>query len=142
MRYITSLLLLILWVVPSLAQNNSHSDKDYIKAPLWIEMMNDTLSNYFEVEKAYMLYWQHHQMPVAEDEFEGKRGKEKVEKKEQVSLEEMRERNYMAEALKAYKIWHMQMLPFVQDDGRILTPAEQIAAWRLQQVQLKQQSEK
>lgn len=131
-----------LTAIASFAQNNKHTEKDYIKYPLWISMMQDTLANYFEVEKAYTLYWQHHEKPVSEDEFEGKRDKDKGEENGKVTLEEIRKKNNMAVALKAYKLWHMQMLPFVQDDGRILTPTEQIAAWRYQQEQLKQQTKK
>ena len=138
MKYVFPFLLLLSFTQVSVAQQTTQfTEKDYSSGPVWIQMIDDTLANYFEVEKAYTIYWQHREKP-SEDEFEGKRDKD-----EEVSKKDAAETQWkvdMCMAIRNYKIWHMEMLPYVQNDGRILTPTERIAAWQQQQDMLKQQA--
>ena len=101
-------------------------------------MIDDTNANFFEVQKAFILYWKNHKMP-SEDEFEGKRDKDK-EAPPQADAAEVQEKIDMSLAVRKYRIWCMQMAPYVQDDGRVLTPSERITAWEQQQEVLKQQA--
>jgi len=111
---------------------------DFSKNPVWIQMIDDTNANFFEVKNAFTLYWKQHEMP-SEDEFEGKRGGNKAEVSPEEAAE-VQQKIDMPLAVRKYRIWCMQMSPYVQDDGRILTPSERIAAWQQQQDMLKQQA--
>ena len=43
----------------------------------------------------------------------------------------------MRMAVKKYEYWHMRMLPYVQQDGRILTPSERLAIFEAQKADKK-----
>ena len=122
-----------LYFSPSLiAQTNQHTDKDYAKKPLWINMMDDPNVNYLEIEKAYTVYWQHHVMPetendvmgekTAEDNHPSKRARRRIEADNDMRL-----------AVKKYEWWRAHVLPYVQSDGRILSTDERLQIWKQQQ---------
>lgn len=115
------------------AQNKvTYSDKEYMKKPLWITMMDDPNANFFEVEKAYDLYWTRHEKPEGEHEEIGERSeREKYPSKR-------RQRKISAEndlrlAVKKYEVWNDQTRPYVQADGRILSTEERLEIWKQQQ---------
>jgi len=127
-----SLFFFLLFVVKTTsAQHVQYTDKDYAKSPVWKSMIKDTLANYFETEKAFNLYFQHHENPAGEnDEIGEHQAHEKhPSKREQRKIqEEFR----MRMDVKKYEHWHDSMKPYVQADGRILTPSERIAIWEAQ----------
>ena len=133
MKKLTILCICLIGMFGSKAQTNKqYSDKDYAKKPLWINMMADTSVNFFEIEKAYNTYWQHHTMPATEHDVIG----EKAEREKHPSkrmLRKMDADNDMRMAVKKYEWWCAQMKPYVQDDGRILTPTERLKIWEQQQ---------
>jgi len=45
----------------------------------------------------------------------------------------MQQENHMRIEVKKYERWHQRMLPYVQTDGRILTPSERLQIWKDQQ---------
>ncbi|MBL7771577.1 MAG: hypothetical protein JNM95_01800 [Chitinophagaceae bacterium] len=100
------------------AQTN-YSLEDYKKKPYWISMMDEANPNYFEVQKAFTAYWEHHTMPEGEGDMNIK---EKEKNKRRFSKKEIRiarEEAAMRMAIKKYRWWIMKMEPFVQDDGSI-----------------------
>jgi hypothetical protein len=94
-------------------------------------MIRDTTANYFETEKAYKIYWQHHEMPEGEHDVIGEHAeREKIPSKRKQRKIAADDR--MRVQVKYYQVWHSKMKPYVQEDGRILTPSERIAIWKQQ----------
>lgn len=92
-------------------------------------MLDDTTANYFEVEKAFNIYFRNNELPESEHDAIGEyREKEKhASKRRQKKVEE---ESYLRRQVKKYHRWHEKMLPYVQPDGRILTPSERLAIWQ------------
>lgn len=104
------------------------------RKPLWIPMLDDTTANFFYVEKAFALYFSRHELPEEEHDVIG----EHAEREKHLSKRALRRRaaeDAMRMDVKRYHFWHEQTLPYVQPDGRILTPAERLQIWRNQQQQ-------
>jgi hypothetical protein len=104
----------------------------YARKPLWIGMMDDTLANFFVVEKAFSTYFKHHELPEGENEVIGER-RERMKGVSKRKQRRIARENDMRMAVKRYNFWHQQTLPYVQADGRILTPTERLAIWQAQQ---------
>ena len=92
-------------------------------------MIKDTTVNFFEAEKAYKIYFQHHAKPAGEHDIIGERAKEEKNpsKKE---LRRLKADDRMRMEVKKYERWHQKMLPFVQADGSILTPSQRLKMWK------------
>ncbi|MBL7924632.1 MAG: hypothetical protein JNL88_10585 [Bacteroidia bacterium] len=108
-----------------------YSEKAYRHYPHWIDLMEDTLSNYHEVEKAFQLYFSVHPLPREEDEIIGMRnatGEEKQHKESWLAklfgTRRLPPENEMAFAVKRYRHWQLMTEPWIQEDGRILFPYE------------------
>jgi hypothetical protein len=110
-------------------QQPAYTEKDYAHTPVWISMIKDTTTNYFEAEKAYKIYFQHHDNPGGEnDEIGTHAEKEKhPSKKEQ---RKMQADNHMRMEIKKYERWHDRMRPYVKADGTILSPAQRLQIWK------------
>jgi hypothetical protein len=127
----TTILLALLVVagVNAGAQTPKHSPREYAQKPYWIAMIQDTASNYFEVEKAFKLYFEHHEMPEEENDVIG----EVLPVPKRVTRREMRKRaaeDEMRMEVRKYEAWRFQMLPYVQEDGTILSPSQRLELWR------------
>ena len=117
------------------AQNKqSPTDKEYSQKPLWIAMMEDEKANFFEVEKAFNLYFSTHEMPEGEHEEIGEHA-ERVKHFSNRKLRKIEAHNELRFAVKRYKMWHYQTLPYVQADGRILNADERLEIWKSQKSQ-------
>lgn len=104
----------------------------------WIALMDDSTANYFAVVTAFNTFWEHHEMPVEEDQIlRGSKDEKETrgflrklfrgsEKKER----EMRHR--YAFAVKKYRHWLILVEPYVQPDGTILTKMQQLDLWKTQ----------
>lgn len=110
-----------------------NKQKDYSKYPYWIEMMDDTLTNYFEAQKAYELFWEKRIKPKEEDDIMGMRGSTEEDKKDKQSwLSKLfrgdleKKAQQYAYQCKRFEHWEMKMEPWVQPDGRILYPYERL----------------
>ncbi|OJW82920.1 MAG: hypothetical protein BGO69_02470 [Bacteroidetes bacterium 46-16] len=113
------------------AQQKQYTDKDYARTPVWIDMMDDTTTNYFEAEKAYKIYWQHHEKPGGEHDIIGEHAeREKIPSKHR--QKKIRQDDDMRMAVKKYERWRQRVLPYVQQDGRILGPAQRLAIFEAQ----------
>ncbi len=122
----------------SMAQK-AYKAADYKKHPYWIEMMKDPQVNYFEAVKAYELFWQDKPKPIEEDDI---LGQDKKADDKYVSRREVRERRKEKEIREKYGLdckkfehWKMQVKPYVQEDGHILSKEEQLRLWEAQRKQ-------
>lgn len=135
MKYTLLLFAFLATMGNAIAQNKtSFSDKEYMQKPLWIAMMDDQNANFFEVEKAFDLYWSKHEKPEGEHEEIGERAeREKIPSKRRqrkISAE-----NELRFAVKKYEVWNDQTRPYVQPDGRILSIDERLQIFKQQQQQ-------
>lgn len=108
-----------------------YSEKEYKKHPLWIKLMDDTLSNFTETEKAFHLYFTVHELPNEEDEIIGMRNASETEKREKETwLQRLfRKRRDLTDtelafAVKRYRHWTLMVAPWIQEDGSILYPSQ------------------
>lgn len=119
------------------AKSQSHSNKEYERKPLWIQMMNDPAVNYFEAKKAFDLFWKNKPLPTEEDEIMGEQHgsgekrrsflKELFKSKKERQEEESQR---YAFDYKKFKHWERLVLPYVQEDGRILSQDEKLKLWQ------------
>ena len=140
-----TLLFLLICVNISFAQKEKEkpADPDYKNNPVWISMIDNPSTNYYEAIKAYDTYWQYHEKPMGEEEEEGFVNESRKEKEEAEEREKERERrklnkgepdkltpediqrmefrDRMTYQCKRFENWKKEVLPFVQEDGRILT---------------------
>jgi len=137
--FVCLLFLIVLTASDSVGQSfSSKQIKEWENGPAWIQMMDDTTANYFEVVAAFDAFWKNREMPVEEDEVLGAdraeredtgflkrlfRSREKSERKEKAL------RSNFAFEVKKYNHWKRMVEPWVQEDGTILTPAQQQAIW-------------
>lgn len=110
--------------------------------PDWVAMIDNPNANYYEAVKAFDDYWKNKVKPLDEME-SGKEAEEEArEFKEYVIGLSVSERNYFDQLCyhhKRFKRWKEDVLPFVQDSGRILTQEELQAIWQKQQNEMQNQ---
>ena len=152
------LILTFLFTVSFLNSSAQVSDeknsKDYSNSLLWIKMMDDPKTNYYEALKVYEEYWKHHVKPAGEEEEmkEGEKsaGERKRESKRDekngakiiLTTEELKIKNEeetMKYQVKRFEQWMREVKPFVQEDGRILTDRERMEIWNKQQEEIRNQ---
>ena len=115
-------------VCPAGAQKVHYTVSDYAHKPVWIEMIKDTSVNFFEAQKAFDTYFQHHEKPEGEHDVIGERdAREKYPSKKK--QRKVNADNAMRMEVKKYEHWHDRVLPYVQEDGHILSPAERLKIW-------------
>ena len=122
---------LLLLIYGKIFSQTVSEKKDYLKNPVWIQMMDDSTTNYFEAEKAFNEYWSIRPVPSEENKIIGERH-QKNEKKggflgfktKKEKLQEESEK--YAFQYKKFKRWQLLNLPYVQPDGRILTTTERL----------------
>lgn len=113
------------------SQQKNYSDKYLSKHPVWIQMVDKEETNYFEATKAFDLYWKNRELPLEEEEvLDSKFQKErKADEKgffyRLFHRNEEEARKYAFE-YKKFKHWQRSVEPYVQEDGRILSKAEQL----------------
>jgi hypothetical protein len=131
-------------------QNGTPTDtsrfKLYRTSPVWKDMLDDPNANYFEVQKAFELFWSGKELPVEEDEIIGEDHRLKnnfinrtFNAKE---LREQQERDALAFDYKRYHWWLIKMEPYVQEDGRILTMEQRLELWKKHYEELNKQDGK
>ena len=133
---------------------NDKNNNEYSNSPIWIKMMDDPKTNYYDAVKAFDEYWKHHIKPAGEEEElsegsistgERKRESKKAEKKGAkiiLTTEEIRIKNEeetMKYQVKRFEQWMREVKPFVQEDGRILTDEERMDIWKKQQEEIRNQ---
>jgi hypothetical protein len=131
MKWLLCLCFLLAAAPCSYAQDRSQTKEDFARKPLWIDMLEDTSANYFTVEQAFNTYFAHHELPEGEHDVIGEH-----HESEKIPSRRKQRRiwadNKLRMDVKHYYLWREQMLPYVQADGRILTPTERLAIWKAQ----------
>jgi hypothetical protein len=111
-------------------KNDQKSEKYYANHPVWTEQMNDPSVNFFEVNKAFETYWANREKPELEHEgAEEEKERSFLSRLIKSDKKEQAERNEYAFAYKQYLKWRIEVEPFVQPDGRILSAEEQKEVW-------------
>jgi hypothetical protein len=105
---------------------SKYNSADYTTQPSWIIMMDDTNANYYEAIAAFEAYWANHKKPEGESDMDMKqvaKNKKRFSKRE---IKEARAEASMRMQIKKFEWWKMKMEPYVQEDGRLLMPAERL----------------
>lgn len=128
-------------------ESKDEADKE---EPSWVKMMNEPNVNYFEAINAFNQYWQGRQVPEErgrkdesekenEREKEGKREREREREREkekegyEEDEEEMEaETHPLRIAYKKFNAWQREVYPYVQADGSIMTPEQQMEVYKNQ----------
>ena len=129
MKLLYATLCLVFVTNISNAQSRGYSDKDFARNPLWISMIKDTSVNYFQAERAFKIYFEHHAKPAGENDEIGEYAKNEKypSKKEKRKLQEQ---DRMRMEVKKYERWHDRMFPYVKADGTILSPSQRLQIWK------------
>ena len=107
------------------AQAKKKSSFDYAYYPYWIKMMDDPNANFFEVEKAFEIYFSKHALPEAEHDVIGEfKEREKFPSKRAIRKSKLE--NKLRMQVKKYNWWHEDNLPYVQSNGHILNAEERV----------------
>lgn len=125
--------------------------------PVWVTMMEDPNTNFFEAVRAYDDFWRGRKKPKQEAEiFEVLEGKGKETDKSLAELEaerqenlgpalqgkELEETEYLKYEIKRFEKWMLEVKPWVQENGHILTYEERQAIWKKQQEEIQNQEKK
>jgi len=128
-----------------------------IETPKWVLMMEDPNVNFFEALKEYDAYWLTHKKPSSEAEtfetqaLDGKAAEERRTEEERKRVErlgpplsgrELEVAEYLKYQSKRFDKWAIEVKPWVQDNGHILTYEERQALWIKQQEEIRQQEKK
>ncbi len=153
-RWSISLAMVMYLAVPAEAQDKKKDalriQKDSVKEEkakmaryhseaVWVGMMDDSTTNYHEALKAYNEFWRGRKKPTEEEESREIKLKEeptlleKIFKAKQIKEEELAEKYSFAH--KRFLNWMQVNAPFVQPNGRILTPEERLELWKKQKEQ-------
>ncbi|MBL7755173.1 MAG: hypothetical protein JNM44_11905 [Chitinophagaceae bacterium] len=115
--------------------------RDYANYPYWIAMIDQPETNYYEALKAYTIFWQNRIKPLDEEEelFQEMNEKEKeqyeVLKRELAAMTPAQRQEFdrLKYQVKRFKQWRRSVMPYVQEDGRILSYEERLKIWETQQ---------
>ncbi len=117
----------------------------YRAKPLWKDMLNNPTANYFEVQKAFELFWAGKEIPQGEEEIIG----EHHLKNNMVNrvfnakeLKEQKERDALSFDCKKYRWWLIQNEPYIMDDGSIMSPEARLELWKKHYEELNEQKNK
>ena len=127
-----------------------------IPIPVWVTMMEDPNTNFFEAVKAYNALWEGKKPKEEAEIFEVLEGKgketdknlEELEAERQAKLgsplqgKALEEMEYLKYECKRFEKWMLEVKPWVQEDGHILTYEERQAIWNKQQEEIQNQENK
>ena len=120
--------------------------------PAWVKMMDDSATNYYEAIRVYNEYWKNHVKPAGEEEEMKEGNKDSNEREREVKreirhdrkrvvteedLKKQNENVFIKYQVKRFEQWTREVKPYVQEDGRILTPSERMEIWSRQQEEMK-----
>ena len=136
-KNVSLLLFCLIALSSAISAQTTHTQKEYERKPLWIDMIKDPAVNYFEAKKAFDLFWKNKPLPTEEDEIIGEKNgtgekrnsflkelfKSKKERKEEESQK-------YAFDYKKFKQWERLAFPYIQADGKILSQDEKLKLWQ------------
>jgi hypothetical protein len=131
MKKIVFCLLAVIAINTLYAQNNT--DAYYRTHPVWISMMSNESVNYYDAVKAFNLFWENKEKPTEENELFSASDTEKESKdfiSSKMSLTE--DAKKYAFEYKKFIYWQQDVLPFVKDDGQLMSKQEQLDIWKQQ----------
>jgi len=104
---------------------------NYSKHPHWIQMMDDPNVNYHQAKKAFEEFWKDRGEPEEEEhDHEGEKKERSLLKRILKSDERLEEENReLSIPYRKFKKWLIDMEPYVQPDGSILSIEEQMKIW-------------
>jgi hypothetical protein len=124
-------------------QSNASKNALYKSNPVWKDMINDPNANFFEVKKAFELFWEGRELPMEEDDIIGENHRVKDNFLNRIlnakEIREQKETESLVYDYKRYCNWLIMVEPYVQDDGRILSDTERIEIWKKHYQELQQQ---
>ncbi|MBA3664260.1 MAG: hypothetical protein H0W61_08635 [Bacteroidetes bacterium] len=133
---IKNILALCLIMSIGFMQAQQYKKENFKTKPVWIEMIKDPNVNYFEAINAYEQFWKNKKIPREEDEVIGQAKGQSAEENKMESRKETRGKRKEKEMYKKYGLeckkfehWKMQVQPYIQPDGHILTREEQLKMW-------------
>ncbi len=131
MKKIVLCLIAVIAIKSLYAQNNM--DTYYRTHPVWITMMNNETVNYYETVKAFNLFWENKEKPTEENELFSATDDEK-ESKDFISGKKAHSDDAKKYAFeyKKFIYWQQDVLPFVKEDGRLMSQQEQLDFWKHQ----------
>jgi hypothetical protein len=150
MVHLRLLLLVVCMFSVQLLKAQSDITPKGMETPEWVTMMDNPMVNYFEAIKAYQEYWNIHVKPTEEEEemgnpvsSKGKSARELQREEREREREESRKKKLSGSALeqaeylkyqcKRFENWALEVKPWVQENGHILTYEERTAIWKQQQ---------
>jgi hypothetical protein len=128
-----------------------------LETPKWVSMMEDPNVNFFEAVKTYQDYWKTHKKPVSESELfekENKRPKDERKAEDEREAErlgklgqalsgaELEQTEYLKYQSKRFDKWVIEVKPWVQENGHILTYEERKAIWEQEEEAKRKQEPK
>jgi hypothetical protein len=137
-HYLSAILFILVFTLNGFSQAPMDTSKFvlYRVTPVWKDMIDDPTVNFFEVQKAFDLFWNGKELPEEEDEVIGEKGRLKNTFINRMfnsrELKEQQIRESLTFDYKRYRRWLIKTEPYVKDDGSIMTPAERLALWRAQ----------
>jgi hypothetical protein len=118
----------------------------YKASPVWKEMLDDPNANFFEVQKAFQLFWEGKEQPQEEDEIIGEKRNLKNNLINRTfnarELKEQAEREALLFDCKKYHWWLKKTEPYVRDDGSIMSYEERLELWKKHYEELANQDNK
>lgn len=132
----------------AVAQTQSDASKIalYKTSPVWKDMMNDPNANYFEVQRAFELFWEGKELPLEEDDIIGEKRKLKNNLINRTfnarELKEQQEREALTFDCKKYRWWLKKTEPYIHDDGSIMSSEERLELWKKHYEELNDQGNK
>ncbi len=112
-----------------------HSNAQEKELPSWVAMIDNPKVNYFVAVQTFTDYWKGKIKPIEEmdiKDLEALTAEEKAARKNyfaNLSLSQRAEFDILQYHYKRFKQWKKDVLPFVQEDGRILSNEERMAIW-------------
>jgi hypothetical protein len=118
----------------------------YKKKPVWKDMLDDPNANFFEVQKAFQLFWEGKELPLEEDEIIGEKRNLKNNLINRTfnarELKEQAEREALLFDCKKYRWWLKKTEPYIHDDGSIMSYEERLELWQRHYEELTNQGNK
>jgi len=142
--YLCIIFILLLITSETNAQLQNDSVKDYKNKPLWIDMIDNPATNYYEAIIAYDTYFRYHKKPKMEEDSKAESMEDNENEADDdyiksLSPEDLNNYALMKYHVKRFENWINEMKPFVQENGRILSDEERAAIWQKQQQEIKRQ---
>lgn len=139
MPRILCFLIILIYTFPAYSQQKERNPlpdstvkRDYAAHPYWIEMMQDSLANYYEVQKAFEEFWQGKQVPVGEQN--------ELRPIHDPANQDISPINskYVAE-VKSYRAWVRYYADLHDEYGLIFPPSRIIEEWERQKKERERQ---